>query len=177
MPIPSLQGSVRPLATHPSTAAVLSLCARAFDEDVAPRFETFTKPTHVLGYDLGALVSHALRVTRWLQPEDLRPLSTAYVEMVATDPGHRRRGFATQVMRRLAKCIVDYELGALCPADPRLYLKLGWRLWRGPLFIRRRAGSLIPTPQERVMILRLPKTPPLNLDAPLSAEWRPGELW
>jgi hypothetical protein len=29
----------------------------------------------------------------------------------------------------------------------------------------------------KVMILRLPCTPPLDLDAPLSAEWREGELW
>jgi hypothetical protein len=28
-----------------------------------------------------------------------------------------------------------------------------------------------------VMILRLPRTPPLDLDAPLSIEWREGDLW
>jgi hypothetical protein len=27
------------------------------------------------------------------------------------------------------------------------------------------------------MILRLPRTPPLDETAPLSAEWRPGEVW
>ena len=38
--------------------------------------------------------------------------------------------------------------------------------------------ALQPTPDETVMILRLPRTPPdLDLDAPLSAEWRRGELW
>lgn len=111
-----------------------------------------------------------------MQPGEGRPLRTAYVEMVATAPEYRRRGFATAVMKRLAKSIVDYELGALCPAEPDLYARLGWVFWRGPLFIRTSKG-LLPTPDERVMILRLPKTPPLDLDAPLSAEWRPGELW
>ncbi len=79
-------------------------------------------------------------------------------------------------MQRLAKEIVDYELGALCPAEPSLYLKLGWIFWRGPLYIRTPKG-LIPTPDEKIMILNLPKTPVLNLDEPLSAEWREGELW
>jgi aminoglycoside 2'-N-acetyltransferase I len=37
---------------------------------------------------------------------------------------------------------------------------------------------MLPTPaEEQVMILRLPKTPPLDPNAPLSAEWREGELW
>jgi hypothetical protein len=35
-----------------------------------------------------------------------------------------------------------------------------------------------PTPDETVMILRLRATPAdLDLHAPLSAEWRRGELW
>jgi aminoglycoside 2'-N-acetyltransferase I len=87
-----------------------------------------------------------------------------------------RRGYASAVMKRLARAIADYDLGALDPAEPELYARLGWVFWRGPLFIRM-DGELLPTPDERVMILRLPKTPPLDLDAPLSAEWRPGELW
>jgi aminoglycoside 2'-N-acetyltransferase I len=56
------------------------------------------------------------------------------------------------------------------------YARLGWELWRGPLFVRTDAG-LMPTPDEEVMILRLPRTTPLDLDSPLSAEWREGELW
>jgi hypothetical protein len=36
----------------------------------------------------------------------------------------------------------------------------------------------LPTPDEQVMVLRLPRTPAgLSLDAPLSAEWREGEFW
>jgi aminoglycoside 2'-N-acetyltransferase I len=68
------------------------------------------------------------------------------------------------------------ELGALCPATDGLYLRVGWRYWRGPLFVRQE-GSLISTPEERVMILDLPRTPVLNLDAPLSVAWRPGDVW
>ena len=42
----------------------------------------------------------------------------------------------------------------------------------------RTAGGLEATPDETVMILRLPGTPTdLDLDAALSAEWRRGEPW
>jgi len=53
---------------------------------------------------------------------------------------------------------------------------LGWELWRGPLYIRTAEGPLA-TPSAEVMILKLPRTPPLDLEAALSAEWREGELW
>jgi len=70
----------------------------------------------------------------------------------------------------------DLELAALCPATEALYARLGWRLWRGPLFARR-DGSMMPTREERVMVLRLPRTPALDFDLPLSVEWRSGEIW
>jgi hypothetical protein len=43
----------------------------------------------------------------------------------------------------------------------------------------RRAAGIEPTPpDEQVMILRLPRTPPaLVTTALLTAEWREGELW
>lgn len=66
----------------------------------------------------------------------------------------------------------DYRLAALCPAEFALYERLGWRFWRGPLGIRMPSGETDATPEERIMILKLPGTPQLDLDAPLSAEWR-----
>ena len=157
-------------------AAIYALCNRAYQKDLEPLFNTFQNPTHVLAWLGTRLVSHAMWVTRWLQAGDQPLLQTAYVEMVATEPEFQRRGFATQVMQRLASSITDFEIGGLCPAEPELYAKLGWVYWRGPLFIRTEEG-LLPTPEEEIMILRLPKTPVLNLDLPLSAEWRAGEIW
>lgn len=156
--------------------AIHSLCYRAYEEDLRPLFATFNDPTHVLGFLDGDLVAHAMWVTRRLQPGDSQPLRTAYVEMVATEPQFQGRGFATAVMRRLADGISAYDLGGLSPAETSVYARLGWVFWRGPLFIRANQ-QLIPTPDEQVMILRLPQTPPLDLDQPLSAEWREGELW
>jgi aminoglycoside 2'-N-acetyltransferase I len=153
-----------------------ALCNRAYDTDLEPLFRTFTDTTHVIGWSGPAIVSHAMWVTRWLQPSNQPLLRTAYVEMVATEPEFQRRGFATVVMRRLASAINDFEVGGLSPAEPMLYTKLGWVFWQGPLFIRTKDG-LISTPEGSIMILQLPRTPPLDLTLPLSAEWREGELW
>ncbi len=155
---------------------VHDLCDRAYEEELKPLFGTFTGATHVLGFLGNTIVSHAMWVTRWLQPGNGTYLRTAYVEMVATEPHYQGYGFATAVMSRLVCAIASYDLGGLCPATPQLYARLGWIFWRGPLFIRSRE-RLISTPDERVMILRLPRTPSLSLEQPLSAEWREGELW
>jgi aminoglycoside 2'-N-acetyltransferase I len=160
-------------------AEIHALCNRAYavyGVDLEPLYQTFTDTTHVIGWWGSAIVSHAMWVTRWLQPGDQPPLRTAYVEMVATEPGFQGRGFASAVMRRLASAIEPFEMGGLSPAEPTLYTKLGWVFWQGPLFIRTQDG-LTSTPDDSVMILRLPKTPSLDLTLPLSAEWREGELW
>ena len=157
---------------------ILSLCAVAYGEDLAPLFTAYGAGTHVVGTIGGALVSHAMWVTRWLQPGPRPPLRTAYVEAVATHPDHRRRGYASALLGRLADEIPDeYEMAALAPATLGIYERLGWRAWRGPLAIRRPDGSIEPTPDETVMVLDLPGRAVLDLDAPLSAEWRGGEVW
>ena len=153
------------------------LCTEAYREDFAGAFGLLGPGVHVIGRSDGQIVSHAMWVVRDLQPGAGRLLRTAYVEAVATRPHLQRRGFATQVLRRLAGEIRDYDLGALAPSDERFYARIGWESWRGPLFIRTPAG-LEATPEETVMIFRTGQTPPdLDLDAPLSAEWRPGEVW
>ena len=149
------------------------LCDLAYGQ---PVFETFSGGEHVLGRHQGHLVSHAMWVTRWLQPHGQAPIQTAYVELVATHPDHRRRGYATAIMERVAQEIAGEPLGALSPATPTLYERLGWQLWRGPLFARTQDG-LLSTPEDQVMVLRLPRTPPLDLGVALSVEWRPGEVW
>jgi GNAT superfamily N-acetyltransferase len=157
---------------------ILALCDRAYGEDLRTAFDGFVEPVHVLATVEGTIVSHALWVTRWLAPGGRAPLRTAYVEAVATDPVHERRGFASAVLRTLVSRVATFQLAALCPSDrgQSLYRRLGWESWIGPLSIRQGA-DVIETPDESVMIYRLAGTPPLNLAEPLSAEWRPGELW
>ena len=156
--------------------AVVELCTAAYAFDFSDFFVQMPGCVHVLAWQAGILVSHAAWVTRWLQPAGHAPLRTAYVEAVATAPAHARKGFATATMRHLAEQILDFDLGGLSPSDPVFYARTGWESWRGPLAIRTEAG-LLATPGEEVMILRLPRTPPLDLDGPLSAEWRSGEVW
>ena len=159
-------------------ARILDVCRDAYGEDLGPVFRTFRDAVHVVGYEGAELVSHALWITRWLQVEGAPPMRTAYVEAVATSPTHQRRGHASAILRRLAPTVSHMELAALCPSDAgqSLYAGLGWEPWHGPLFIRTDDG-LLPTPEERIMILRLPGTPPLDTHAPISAEWREDELW
>ena len=140
-------------------------------------FDYLPGSTHVLGRLDGELVSHAAWVTRLLQPEGLPLLRTAYVEAVATAPEHQGRGYATAVLRALADRITDFDLGALSPSDAKFYARLGWESWRGPTLIRLPEGGLLDPTGEDVMILRLPATPALDLNARLTAEWRRGELW
>jgi aminoglycoside 2'-N-acetyltransferase I len=156
--------------------AVITLCTLAYGEDFSDFFAACPATTHVLAYRENQLVSHAAWVTRWLQPAGWPELRTAYVEAVATHPDHQGRGYASTVLRHLATQILDFDLCGLSPSDPAFYARLGWELWQGPLAIRQ-ADGLLPTPGERVMILRLPRTPPLDLTAQLTAEWRVGELW
>jgi len=158
---------------------LIGLCTRAYEEDFAPYFQHFGEATHVVATVAGRAVSHALWVARRLDYAG-QPLRTAYVEAVATEPAEQGRGYATAVLRALAAALAaqdaDYELAALAPSDPAFYARLGWDSWRGPLYARRGAVRQ-PTPDEEVMILRLPRTPPLDLTAPLTAPWRTGDVW
>lgn len=202
---PDLTIQILPAAAidPPLQAAVYNLCARAYPgENLDPLWAAYAADFHAVGWTADLPVSYAMVVTRWLQAGEGPLLRTAYVELAATLPEFQGRGYATALMQRLAAAIAaaDYDLAALCPADTQLYARLGWEYWRGPLFIRRppegwperersadgntdtaadtSAAELLPTPEERVMIRHLPHTPPLDLDLPLSAEWRPGgELW
>lgn len=157
-------------------ADVRRVCDAAYETATEPFFDSLGAGDHLLGLRNGVVVSHLMWITRWLQPAGQRPLRTAYVEMVATDPVAQRQGYATALLDHVVQLIGDYELAALCPATEGLYARLGWRFWRGPLSTRR-DGNVLATPEERVMILPLPMRPTLDVDLPLSIEWRAGEVW
>lgn len=197
MPDPATLQVIPAHLLPPATAdAIHHLCRAAYGEDLSHLFAVYEPDFHLLAYRDGRPVSYAMVVTRQLQAGDGPLLRTAYVELVATAPAYQGRGIATALMERLAQAVSEeqYDLAALCPADTGLYRRLGWEFWQGPLFIRsndngneddncqagaeREGPALIATPEERVMILRLPGRPPLDTRQALSAEWRAsGELW
>jgi aminoglycoside 2'-N-acetyltransferase I len=71
-----------------------------------------------------------------------------------------------------------YELGALGTGSPAFYERLGWLRWRGPTFVHTDRG-LERTPEEDggVLVLPTPTSPAIDLDAPISCDWRPGDVW
>ncbi len=155
-----------------------ALCRAAYDEEIEQYFVDVGPGLHLMARVEGVLVSHAMVVERSVQVEGHPMLRTGYVELVATHPDVQGRGYGTQVMRALVPALHSFDLGALSPSLPEFYARLGWEPWRGALSVRM-DGELVPAPaDEEIMVLRLPRTPcELDLAAPLSIEWRPGEIW
>lgn len=158
--------------------SIIRLCIAAHQEDDFQNLFTYVASggIHVLAYQGQELVGHAVVTTRWLQPQDLPTLRTAYVDAVATSPAYQGQGIGSTLMRHLASVISDFDIACLETTRVSFYAKLGWELWRGPL-AGRQATQLLPTPQQQgIMILRLGRTPPLDLDSLLVIEYD-GRLW
>ncbi len=160
-------------------AAIVELCTAAHQADFSRLF--FYLPTdglHFLTFRETQIVGHAVVTTRWVQPEHLPILRTAYVEAVAILPGYQRRGLGRALMRELAANLGEYDLACLKTKQVDFFEQLGWERWRGP-----RAGgaadkTLIPTPADQIiMILRLSSTPPLDLNRLLTIEAQTSRIW
>ena len=144
------------------------------DDDFAHAFGG----VHLVVEEDGGIVSHASVVERRLHTGGHR-LATGYVEAVATLPTHRGRGFATAVMEEAGKHIDrTFQLGALGTGLHAFYRRLGWVVWNGPTSVRTERG-LVPTPEEDgyVLVRLTPMSPRLDLSAPISCDWRPGDVW
>ena len=58
------------------------------------------------------------------------------------------------------------------------YERLGWRRWAGPTYVRTDAGLVRTAEDDGNVLVRLtPASPDLDLSAPLSCEWRSGDVW
>lgn len=163
---------------RPQLDAVIALCSEAFHIDYAYYMDLPLFRVHVLGYADGRLASHALWLERRMRIGGGPWLNAAYIEGVATHPDTRGRGYGSAVMRAVQQAIAGFDLGALSPAVPEWYERLGWQRWRGPLLIER-DGAVEATAgdDELVMVYRTPRTGALDLAASLTGEWRPFELW
>jgi aminoglycoside 2'-N-acetyltransferase I len=183
----SPQARLRRLATADLTAAevaaIRAIMVDAFGEDEDEHF-TDDDWGHAVGgvhfvLDLdGEIVSHASVVERTLRVGD-RPLRTGYVEAVATAPAQQGTGYGTVVMTDATALIRErFELGCLGTGRQSFYARLGWQTWRGRSFLRTPDG-LVATPDDDgyIMVLRTPSSPPLDLTASISCEWRPGDVW
>ena len=165
--------------------AIRSLMDVAFGDDEEERF-TEDDWQHAVGgrhFVLegdGGLLGHASVVERSLHVGG-HPLRAGYVEAVAIQPTVQGRGLGSRLMAAVDAYIADaFELGALGTGRHRFYERLGWTTWRGPAFVRTPEGDRR-TPDEEgyILVLETPSTPirPLDLTAPLSCDWRPGDVW
>jgi aminoglycoside 2'-N-acetyltransferase I len=133
---------------------------------------------HFMVEEDGDIVSHASVIERELHAGRHR-LATGYVEAVATLPTHRRRGFGSAVMEQVGDHIDrTFRLGALGTGLHSFYARLGWIVWAGPTFVRTERG-LVRTPEEdgHVLVRQTPTSPHLDLSAPISCDWRSGDVW
>jgi aminoglycoside 2'-N-acetyltransferase I len=108
-----------------------------------------------------------------------RPLRTGYVEAVATAPKDEGLGFGSLVMTDVTAYVRErFELGALGTGRHHFYERLGWSGWEGPSSVRTVDGPR-PTPDDDgyIMVLATPTSPPLDPLAPISCDWRPGDVW
>jgi len=181
-----MRPTLRSVATSRLTPEEVAILRALFDAAWANKGGEFsdddwrsaTGGTHILAEVDGRIASHASVVVRTLET-GAHALLTGYVEAVATWPELQGRGYASDVMGAVASVIDRGELGALDTGIRSFYERLGWERWRGPTAVRTERG-VIRTPEEDglVMIRRTPSTPSgLDLDAPITCDWRPGDVW
>src|SRR3954447_16036728 len=159
--------------------AVIEVCVAAHREEDFRNLFTYIPSggRHFLASRGDELVSHAVATTRWVQPEGRPELRTAFVDAVSTLPVYEGLGYGSAAMDALIKDVDDFDVACLQTDIPEFYARLGWEVWRGPLAGRDETG-IVPTPEQRgVMVHRLSRTPPLDLDAQLSIERQPNRIW
>jgi aminoglycoside 2'-N-acetyltransferase I len=133
---------------------------------------------HWLADSRGRIVGHASVVPRLLEADEV-PMTTGYVEAVATHPDWRRRGIASRLVARANEHIAGtFELGALSTDLYPVYARAGWERWHGPTYVRTDGGPVRTGDEDDgIMILRTARTPPLAGTEALSCEWRAGDAW
>jgi len=77
-----------------------------------------------------------------------QPVRLGGIGGVATDPDHRRNGYAGQVLEKAAKWMtekmrVDFGLLVCSTERARYYAKFGWQVVEGPLWVDQPQGKVI----------------------------------
>jgi aminoglycoside 2'-N-acetyltransferase I len=133
---------------------------------------------HFILEEDGMMVAHASVIERELHAGGHR-LRTGYVEAVATRKDLQRRGHGSQVMGEVGEYIdEEFPLGALDTGVTAFYERLGWVVWKGPTFVRTESGLVRTAEDDGNVMIRLTSTSPeLDLSAPISCDWRSGDVW
>jgi aminoglycoside 2'-N-acetyltransferase I len=133
---------------------------------------------HFILQEGGVIVAHASVVERELHTNGHR-LASGYVEAVATLPDHQGRGHGSATMGEVNEYVdQSFQLGALGTGRLTFYQRLGWIVWTGPTFVRSDAGLVRTAEEDGQVLVRLtPTSPELDLSAPISCDWRTGDVW
>lgn len=168
--------------TTDEVAALREMVWAAFADDPEPfteeDWEHGLGGVHFILEEDGMIVFHASVGERELHAGEQR-LPTGYVEAVATRKDLQRRGHGSVGMREVGEYIDEtFPLGALDTGVNAFYERLGWVRWEGPTFVRTESG-LVRTEEDdgNVMVRLTPRSPELDLSAPISCEWRSGDVW
>lgn len=140
-------------------ADIIAVCIAAHNEPEFTHLFTWvpTGGLHVVAQRDGRVHGHAMVTARRVQPAGLPELNTAYVDAVSVSPQQQGHGIGSAVMRALAQAITSFDIACLETDRP---------------------DGLIMTPAEQtVMILKLDRTPVLDLDSLLTIECQPGRIW
>ncbi len=178
---------VRSAPTSGLTAAeritVRDLLVSAFGPGLEERFtdadwDHAVGGMHFLAEIDGSIVAHASVVERAIEVGGV-PLRTGYVEAVAVVPGRQGEGIGTRLMEAVDAWLDDrFELGVLGTGRHTFYGRLGWRTWRGRAFVRTPTGPRRTPDEEGDILVRSTRSSPaLDLDASISCDWRPGDVW
>ena len=166
--------------TPGDVAALRALLHAAFAGDFSDDdWEHSLGGIHAIIEDDSGIVAHGAVVPRVLDVGTLQ-LTVGYVEAIAVRPDRQHAGLGTAIMRALNDVIArNHALGVLSTGEWAFYERLGWERWRGQTWVRHADGRRQRTPDDDdgVMMLRTPRTPPLDLSAPLTCDWRPGDVW
>ena len=155
-------------------AAARGLCEVAFDPFGDEDWSHALGGEHALVHEGGVLVAHGAVVLRRLLV-DGRWARCGYVEAVAVHPDHRRQGLGDRVMAALEELAPAYDLLALCSSRQgrALYESRGWSLWRGPTSALTPDGVVATPDEDSIYVLGSG----LDLEAPITCDWREGDLW
>jgi aminoglycoside 2'-N-acetyltransferase I len=158
--------------------AVRELLDAAFDGDFSDEdWDHTLGGVHALAWSGDVLVAHAAVVQRRFLYQG-RALRTGYVEGVAVHADHRRQGLGAVVMGPVERVIgAAYDLGALSSSEIGIpfYEARGWRRWQGPTSALTPGGTTR-TEDDDDSVYVLGATS-LDLTAPLTCDWRDGDVW
>lgn len=155
--------------------AARALCDASFGDFADADWSHALGGMHVLVCDGGRLVAHGAVVLRRLVV-DGAGLRCGYVEAVAVAADVRRAGHGSRVMASIEELAPGYDLLALSAsaAGVPLYESRDWARWRGPSSVATTRG-VVPTPDDDGSLYVF--GPGLDLDAPITCDWRDGDVW